>query len=217
MTWEYSGKEYIHERATATQQTGFSFVAQARSWLPDKFGGIFWFGVDDAASSCYIPMFCGITEIPEAVREGNGSMVDYSSTAAFWIFTKVSQLVYTRYSDMIKHVNEQQHKYEFGAIKNIREMEKEMVELFRNDPAKAQKRINDISTRCNQEFCNAWNHLFEFLLVKYNEGNVKVEKNGKFAKTNTRIPQCESPEHPNYPDKWYKIIVDDCGKNIQHK
>ena len=97
MTWEYNGKEYIHERATATQQTGFSFVAQARSWLPDKFGGIFWFGVDDAASSCYIPMFCGITEIPEAVREGNGSMVDYSSTAAFWIFTKVSQLVYTRY------------------------------------------------------------------------------------------------------------------------
>ena len=123
MTWEYNGKGYIHERATATQQTGFSFVAQARSWLPDKFGGIFWFGVDDAASSCYIPMFCGITDIPEAVREGNGSMVDYSSTAAYWTFTKVSQLVYTRYSDMIKHVNEQQHKYEFGAVKNIREME----------------------------------------------------------------------------------------------
>ena len=217
MTWEYNGKEYIHERATATQQTGFSFVAQARSWLPDKFGGIFWFGVDDAASSCYIPMFCGITEIPEAVREGNGSLVDYSPTAAYWIFTKVSQLVYTRYSDMIKHVNEQQHKYEFGAVKNIREMEKDMVELFKNDPAKAQRRINDISIRCTQEVCNAWNHLFEYLLVKYNDGNVKVEKNGKFAKTNTRIPQCESPEHPNYPDKWYKIIVDDCGKNIQHK
>ena len=217
MNWEYNGKNYIHERATATQQTGFSFVAQARSWLPDKFGGIFWFGVDDAASSCYIPMFCGITDIPDAVREGNGSMVDYSSTAAYWIFTKVSQLVYTRYKDMIKHVNEQQHKYEFGAVKNIREMENDMVKLFKDDPAKAQKRINDISNRCTQEVCNAWNHLFEYLLVKYNDGNIKVEKNGKFAKTDTKIPQCEFPEQPNYPDKWYKIIVDDCGNNIQEK
>lgn len=217
MNWEYNGKNYIHERATATQQTGFSFVAQARSWLPDKFGGIFWFGVDDAASSCYIPMFCGITKIPEAVREGNGSMVDYSPTAAYWIFTKVSQFVYTRYSDMIKHVNEQQQKYEFGAVKNIREMENDMVKLFKDDPAKAQNRINEISNRCTQEVCNAWNHLFEYLLVKYNDGNVKKEKNGKFAKTDTKVPQCEFPEQPKYPEKWYKIIVEDCGKNIQEK
>ncbi|MBR4536089.1 MAG: C69 family dipeptidase [Bacteroidales bacterium] len=217
MNWEYNGKNYIHERATATQQTGFSIVAQARSWLPDKFGGIFWFGVDDAASSCYIPMFCGITKIPEAVREGNGSMVDYSPTAAYWIFTKVSQFVYTRYSDMIKHVNEQQQKYEFGAVKNIREMENDMVKLFKDDPAKAQNRINEISNRCTQEVCNAWNHLFEYLLVKYNDGNVKKEKNGKFAKTDTKVPQCEFPEQPKYPEKWYKIIVEDCGKNIQEK
>ena len=213
LTYTLDSTKYWYARPTATQQTACSFVAQAR---PGR-EGIFWFGVDDAASSCYIPMFCGITEIPEAVREGNGSMVDYSSTAAYWIFTKVSQLVYTRYSDMIKHVNEQQHKYEFGAVKNIREMENDMVKLFKDDPAKAQKRINDISNRCTQEVCNAWNHLFEYLLVKYNDGNVKKEKNGKFAKTDTKVPQCEFPEQPRYPDKWYKIIVDDCGKNIQEK
>lgn len=217
MNWEYNGKKYIHERATATQQTGFSFVAQARGWLPDKFGGILWFGVDDAASNCYIPMFCGITDIPEAVREGNGSLVDYSPTAAFWIFTKVSQMVYTRYSDMIKHVNERQEMFENGAVKNIRAMENEMVELFKNDPAKAEKRINEISNRCTKEVCNAWNNLYEYLLVKYNDGNIKKEKNGKFLKTDTQIPQCEFPDQPEYPAKWYKIIADDCGNNIQEK
>jgi dipeptidase len=122
------------------------------------------------------------------VREGNGSMVDYSPTAAYWIFTKVSQFVYTRYSDMIKHVNELQHKFEFGAVRNINDMEGDMVNLFKNDPAKAQKRINDISNRCTQEVCNAWNNLFEYLLVKYNDGNVKVERNGRFVKTNTQVP-----------------------------
>ena len=57
MSFKVDGKEYVHERATATQQTGFTFVAQCRSWLPDEIGGILWFGVDDAASSVYFPMY----------------------------------------------------------------------------------------------------------------------------------------------------------------
>lgn len=55
MSFEVDGKEYVHERATATQQTGFTFVSQSRSWLPDAVGGILWFGVDDAASTVYFP------------------------------------------------------------------------------------------------------------------------------------------------------------------
>ena len=215
MSWKYDGKEYIHERATATQQTGFSFVAQSRGWLPDKFGGIFWFGVDDAASTCYVPMFCGITEIPEAYREGNGSMVDYSPTAAYWIFTKVSNFAYSRYSDMIVHIKAKQQEFESAFVKDIQNMEGEMKSLFANDPAKAQQRINRYSNQKTQEVCSAWNQLFEYLLVKYNDGNVKKEENGKFLKTNAVKPQCVQPEHPAYPEKWYKIIVDDCGNNIQ--
>lgn len=217
MNWEYNGKQYIHERATATQQTGFSFVAQARSWLPDKFGGILWFGVDDAGSNCYMPIFCGVTEIPEAIREGNGSLVEFSPTAAFWIFTKVSQMVYTRYCDMIVHVKQFQDMFEFGAVKNIREMENDMIILFKNDPNAAQRRINEISNRYTEEICATWNKLYEYLLVKYNDGNIKKEKDGKFMITNTMNPQCAFPDQPDYSDKWKRIIVDDCGKNIQAK
>ena len=43
MTFEVDGTEYLNERATATQQTGFWFVAQARPWLPDDMG-ILWVG-----------------------------------------------------------------------------------------------------------------------------------------------------------------------------
>lgn len=217
MTWDFEGKGYIHERATATQQTGFSFVAQCRSWLPDKFGGVFWFGVDDAASTCYVPMFCGINQIPENYREGNGSMVDYSPTAAFWIFTKVSNFAYSRYSDMIVHIQEKQAKFENSFVEDIQKMENEMKDLFANNPAKAQERINQYSNQKAQEVCAAWNQLFEYLLVKYNDGNVKKEADGKFVKTNAVKPQCAAPEHPRYSDKWYKIIVDDCGNNIQQR
>lgn len=217
MNWEYNGKKYIHERATATQQTGFSFVAQARGWLPDKFGGVFWFGVDDAASSCYIPMFCGITEIPEAVREGNGSMVDYSSTAAYWIFTKVSQLVYTRYSDMIKHVNEKQAKWEGKFVKDIEHMTPTMKDLCTQNPEAARKELNKYSSKAANEVCKEWNALFEYLLVKYHDGNVKKEENGKFVTNGTEKPQVVFPDQPKWPDEWYRMIVRDCGKNIQAK
>lgn len=217
MTWEYNGKGYIHERATATQQTGFSFVAQCRNWLPNWLGGIFWFGVDDAASTCYVPMFCGINEIPKEYAQGNGSMVQYSETAAFWTFTKVSNFVYTRYCDMIKHVNEKQAYWEGKFVKDIDQMSIKMKGLFAQNPEKARATLNEYSLTAAKDVCKEWNDLFIYLLVKYNDGNIKKEENGKFKVTNTQVPQCEFPEQPRYREEWYKMIVDDCGKNIEAK
>ncbi len=214
MNWEFEGKKYIHERATATQQTGFSFVAQARGWLPNKFGGVFWFGVDDAASSCYVPIFCGINVIPEELREGNGSMVEYSPTAAFWIFTKVSNFAYSRYKDMIIPIKSKQHELESKWVKEIADMEKDMVQLMNQKPDAAQDKLNSFSIEKTKEMCQTWNDLFIYLLVKYNDGNVKKEENGKFVVTDTEVPQCAFPEQPRYSDKWYKTIIKDCGANI---
>lgn len=217
MQWEYNGKEYIHERATATQQTGFSFVAQVRKGLPNAFGGILWFGVDDAASSCYIPMFCGITQIPAQLKEGNGSMVDYSPTAAFWKFTKVSQLAYSRYSDMIVHINDRQNRLENRFIQEVANMQEKAEALYKSNPEELNKYLTQYSMEATNLVCSEWDNLFEYLLVKYNDGNVKKEANGKFLKTNATIPQCESPDHPAYPDSWYKKIVEDAGSNIEYK
>jgi dipeptidase len=47
LTWKVSGDpnlpSYCNERATATQQTGFVFVAECRNRLPDPIGGMLWF------------------------------------------------------------------------------------------------------------------------------------------------------------------------------
>ncbi|MBO7647066.1 MAG: C69 family dipeptidase [Bacteroidales bacterium] len=217
MTWSCDGKDYIHERATATQQTGFTFLAQCRSWLPDMVGGIFWFGVDDCASSCFVPMFCGINRIPLQYAEGNGSMAEYSPTAAFWTFTKVSNYVYTRYSDMIKHVNAKQDYWENRFIDETNKLSNKLADLCKSDPEKARVELNKYSAQAATDVVNEWNRLFEYLLVKYHDGNVKKEENGKFKTNGTANPQVVFPDQPEYPQKWYKMIVDDCGKNIQAK
>lgn len=215
MNWSFEGKEYIHERATATQQTGFSFVAQCRSWLPDPVGGIFWFGVDDAASCCYIPVFCANDKVPEQYAEGNGSLVEYSPTSAFWTFTKVSNFVYTRYKDMIKHVNAKQADFESRFVKEINAKSETFANLYKENPDKCKKELVSYTIKAANDVCNAWNDLFIYLLVKYNDGNVKKEENGKFKVSDTRNPQCEFPDQPEYPQNWYKMIVNDCGKNIE--
>jgi dipeptidase len=214
MSWEVDGNKYLHERATATQQTGFSFIAQARSQYPNAFGGIFWFGVDDAASCCYVPMFCSAISIPEPFREGNGSMIEYSSTAAFWTFTKVSNFAYTRYNAMIKHINEKQDKWELQSIEDINKMASNIIDLCDKAPEKAIDQLTSFSIRRTQEVVDEWNKLFEYLLVKYHDGNIKKEENGKFMTNGTVKPQAAFPEQPKYPDVWYRMIVNDCGPNI---
>ncbi|MDR0206312.1 MAG: C69 family dipeptidase [Bacteroidales bacterium] len=217
MSWSVDDEKYIHERATATQQTGFSFIGQARSQYPDGFGGILWFGVDDAASCCYVPMFCCITSIPEPFKEGNGSMIEYSTTAAFWTFTKVSNYVYTRYNAMIKHVIEKQYLWENKSIDEINKMTPYIVNLFNTDPRKAVDQLNNFSYQRSHDVVNEWNKLFEYLLVKYHDGNIKKEENGKFITNGNEKPQVVFPEQPKYPDYWYRMIVNDCGPNIKAK
>ena len=116
LTWKVSGTDSIHEycneRATATQQTGFSFVAECRNWLPDPVGGIFWFGVDDAATSVYTPVYCGITDVPECFKVGNGDMLSYSPTSAFWLFNRVANMCYQRYDMMSADAIKVQQKLE---------------------------------------------------------------------------------------------------------
>ena len=98
LTFMVDSVEYCNERAISTQQTGFVFVSQMRSFLPNPVGGIHWFGVDDAASTVFTPMYCGITEVPEPFKVGNGSMMEFSENSAFWIFNMVSNFAYTAYN-----------------------------------------------------------------------------------------------------------------------
>ncbi|MBQ2508582.1 MAG: C69 family dipeptidase [Bacteroidales bacterium] len=212
MGFSIDGKNYIHERATSTQQTGFSFVAQCRSWLPNKVGGIIWFGVDDTYSTVYCPMYCGITEIPECFREGNGDMLTYSPTSAFWLFNRVTNFVYSRYKDMIVDLQKVQRELETSFINQVAVNDQSVKNL--TDPALTDK-LNSFSNGRANQMMNRWNQLDQYLLVKYIDGNVKKEENGKFKRSeyNMAVP----PSQPQYPESFYRAIVKDHGDIIIEK
>lgn len=213
LTWEYEGKEYFNERVTATQQTGFSFIAQMRSWLPDPVGGIFWFGVDDAASTVYMPFYCGIKRIPYCVAEGNGSMLEYSETAAFWVFNRVAHFAYLFYNRVMPDLKQLQLKLESGFAAETPTIDKQASDIWKTNPDAAREYITSYSSNTALATVDKWRKLGEFLLVKYLDGNVKQEKDGKFLKNPYDYPK--SPAFPGYPDKWKKQVVDESGSKLQ--
>ncbi len=194
MRWEYKGQMYVHDRSTATQQTGFSFVAQSRGWLPDPVGGILWFGVDDTASTVYVPMYCGITAAPHPFAVGNGNFSTFSWEAAFWVFNVVSNWAYTRYSDISKEIRIAQNELEGLFTASQPEVDAMATALYKQAPGLARQYLTDYSaSRANQTIAK-WQGLAVSLFMKYMDGNVRDEKG--------------IPQHPAYDEQWYKAIVE---------
>ena len=145
MHWEVDGVTCLNERAIATQQTGFSFVSQSRSWLPDPIGGILWFGVDDAATTVYVPMYCGILDVPDCFREGNGDLLVYSDQSAFWIFNRVSNMCYLRYNYMIPDVKMVQQELTQKFFNYTPAIDQAAIMLLQKDPMLGRRFLTDYS------------------------------------------------------------------------
>ena len=213
MNFEVDGQKYLNERAIATQQTGFSFIAQSRSWLADPVGGILWFGVDDAATTQYVPMYCGILAVPENFAEGNGDMLKYSPTSAFWMFNRVSNMCYLRYNYMVTDVKKVQKELtdQFAAFTPA--TDQAALALLAKDEKLAREFLTNYS--CSQAALtfNKWKDLSEYLLVKYIDGNIKKEKDGKFLDNGTGV--AVGPDQPGYSEAWKRMVKDNAGDKLK--
>jgi dipeptidase len=184
MDFEVDGVTYLNERAVATQQTGFWFVAQARPWLPDDMG-ILWFGVDDAATSCLTPIYCSATEVPECFREGNGTMLKYSPTSAFWLFNRVTNFAYLRYDLIAADIRKVVDEWENTRLEEVKQID---AATEGDSPKKRQKRLTRYSVDMARQLFDRWTELDRYLLVKYIDGNLKSETEpGKFLDNNLEM------------------------------
>jgi len=213
MEWKVDGVTYINERAISTQQTGFSFIAQSRSWLPDPVGGINWFGVDDTFYTVYSPMYCGITKVPETFAVGNGDIMTYSDNAAFWVFNQVANFAYTRTRIINGDILKKQAELESGYAKETVNVDKTAEALYKKSPSDAVKYLTEYSVKSGNNTVKEWKELYRFLFVKYVDGNVKeraeVPKNYKY-----HVPKLTQP---GYGDDWYRILVKNTGDQFREK
>jgi len=202
LSFKIDSIDYWHERPIATQQTGFSFVAQMRSWLPNHIGGILWFGVDDAASNIFVPVYCSTQKVPLCYDQNNGSLLEYSSTSAFWIYNTVANFAYGKYSFMMPDIIKVQSEWEnnFNALVPI--IDKVALNL---DKDQAYKFLTEFSNTQAENSTAAWKKLGEYLLVKYLDGNIKKEKSYRvFEQNEYKIPP--NIIRAGYPEEYLREI-----------
>ena len=223
MEFEVDGVKYVNERATATQQTGFWFVAQAR---PDvtRDMGILWFGVDDAASSCLTPIFCSAQEVPECFREDNGSMLEYSPTSAFWLFNRTTNFAYMRYDMISADIRKVTDKWENDMLRNVQALNARVGKM---SPEARRSHLTQLSVETAQQLFDRWQRLNNYLLVKYMDGNVKSEHgdvltfldgDGSAAHfvdngNGKQIPG--KIQFPGYNEKWKRAVAKDNGEILK--
>ena len=223
MEFEVDGVKYVNERATATQQTGFWFVAQARPGVTDDMG-ILWFGVDDAATSCLTPIFCSAQEVPECFREGNGSMLEYSPTSAFWLFNRTTNFAYMRYDMISADIRKVADKWENDMLRNVQALNAKVGKM---SPGARRGYLTELSVSTAQQLFDRWQKLNGYLLVKYMDGNVKSEHgdvlsfldgdggpahfvdNGNGKQIPGKI------QFPGYNEKWKRAVAADNGEVLK--
>ena len=210
LMYKVDGKQYFNERPVSTQQSGFVFVSQMRSWLPREIGGVFWFANDDANMAAFTPVYCSMTERPECYNTPGVDAVHFSKKNAYWVCNMTSNMIYPRYSLMfptLKEVRDSLDNSYFAAQAGV---EKKAQELYAQNPQAAVKYLNDYSVEKAQQMLARWNQLFEFMVVKYNDMIIKpTDKNGTFKKTPYGLGA--TPVRPGYPEKFAKQLVKQSG------
>lgn len=181
--YEVNGKKYFNERPTSTQQTGFSYVSQMRSWLPRQIGGVLWFGNDDGNMVAYTPIYCGNTVPPECYDTPGVDAVTFSMKNAYWVCNWVSNMVYPRYSLMFPSLKAVRDSLDQSYFAQQAEVEARAVELCKTSEEEAVKYLNTYSNTKAQQMLERWKELAFYLIVKYNDMAVKPDQNGKFLRT----------------------------------
>ena len=191
--------QYWYERPTATQQTAWSFVSQMRSYNPY---GIFWFGVDDAACSCYTPMYSCLTRVPECFKEGNGDSYTFSHTSAWWTFNLVANWAYTKYSRMYPHIREKQQVWDDKFNTQIPGLDEKAAQLSEED---AKAFLTNYSCSQATSLVEDWQRLYIYLVTKFIDGQERKEENGDFKRN--RYGQSTGPNRLPLPEPFLRMVA----------
>lgn len=217
MTFEIDGKTCINERAIATQQTGFWFVGQSRGHIPAEIGGIFWFGVDDAATSPLTPIYTSSKSISKHYALGNGSMIEYSPTSMFWLTNRIAQFSYLRYNHIGAEVRSIIDQHEKAKMAETEAIDNAAVAMAKDNPQFLSDFLTNYSVSTANALFEKWKQLDEYLLVKYIDGNTKKQNpDGSFMNNGHSPVIPPTPNFPGYTEIWKRAVKENAGERLSH-
>ncbi|MBQ5465707.1 MAG: C69 family dipeptidase [Muribaculaceae bacterium] len=203
------GKDYFNERPVATMQTAFTWISQLRSWLPREVGGVLWWANDDGDVAVYTPIYCGNTVQPRCYNTPGADAVTFSMDNAYWVENWVGNMVYPRYSLLYPSLKAVRDSLETSYFANQTAIENHAMALLKADRGAALKFLNNYSNEVAEQMLARWKELATYLIVKFNDGIVREEENGRYKMSKTGFHPVTT--RPGYPAKIAKKLVESTG------
>lgn len=158
--------QFLGERTIARWYTMYGTITQSRDWLPDEVGGVLWLAQDNIATSIYIPVYCGVTDLPETYKTP-GRTNGYTMKSAWWVFNRLGTLTAQRWGDMSKDVDAVWKPMQTEMFKNQKTFERSITNM------KSEKQRIEALT----EYTMSWGdrvvdeaiQLGDYLWTKYDE------------------------------------------------
>ncbi len=213
LQFKVDGKSYFNERPVSTQQSGFVYVSQMRSWLPREVGGILWFGNDDANMVAFTPVYCCTAEAPRPYNTPGADNITFSMDNAFWVCNWVSNMVYPRYAQMFGSLQTVRDSLDNSYFAAQSEVEAKALELSKTDRQAAVDYLSKYTSDKADQMLDTWKNLATYLIVKYNDMVVKEDVNGKFVRDKFGLGK--RPTRPGYPERYARELIKQTGTKFE--
>jgi len=155
------------ERCIGTETSGYVYISQIRDWLPEPISGCMWFTLGPSFTSCFAPIYSGVTELAESwSRSPNFTQID--RTQVQWKFQLVGNLTCLKYQEAIKDVRNvfESAKEQFLALQP--EFEDAAAQVFsKYGAARADRFVTEYTNSCLENVDSAYDELVDYLMFKY--------------------------------------------------
>lgn len=176
LVWELNGTTYHNERSVATAKTGWNFVAQVRPWMPPELSALVWFAVDDSSTSYRTPVYGSATAVPKPYV-GKGAqdgittpLMQFDLTKAFWVQNMVSNLCYSRWSDVYPVVRTRIDALQAGLMQLTARVDQRALEVYRDKgPEEAVAYVTQFGCNIGMTLHRKWLRFYGELFVRFRD------------------------------------------------
>lgn len=156
----------INSRRNVARARGeYGMIAQLRGWLPNEVGGIYWFYVDNAYTSAYVPIYSGVSDVAECYKTYNPDYFQENSIR--WCVDFVDNLMYLKWQEAVKTLHEKRDPLEARFFDEQEKVDTEAQELLKKNPKKASEYLTKITIDRMNEVHRLFQELRLDLISKY--------------------------------------------------
>ncbi|TAJ11640.1 peptidase [Marinilabiliaceae bacterium JC017] len=163
----------INSRRNVARARGeYGMVAQLRGWLPDEVGGIYWYYVDNAYTSAYVPVYAGVTDVAECYKVYDKEYFQENSIR--WCVDFVDNLLYLRWQDAAKVLHEKRDPMEKGFFDQQAGIDAKAQELLKKSPKKGKAYLTEITIERMNEVHKLFQELRLDLISKFTNNKQSI-------------------------------------------